>query len=37
MGGSLTIKCTFLLEDHNSFRRALIQLLEREPDIEVVG
>lgn len=27
----------FLLEDHSWFRRALAQLLEREPDLEVVG
>ena len=37
MAGSRTIKCAFLLEDHDSFRRALVYLLEREPDIEVVG
>jgi DNA-binding NarL/FixJ family response regulator len=37
MGGARTIKCTFLLEDHDAFRRALVYLLEREPDIEVVG
>jgi two-component system, NarL family, response regulator DevR len=37
MGGSRTITCAFLLEDHDSFRRALVYLLEREPDIEVVG
>ena len=37
MGGSRTIKCAFLLEDHDAFRRALVYLLEREPDIEVVG
>lgn len=34
---SVTIKCAFLLEDHDSFRRALAYLLEREPDVEVVG
>jgi len=27
----------FLLEDHSWFRRALADLLEREPDLEVVG
>ena len=27
----------FLLEDHSWFRRALANLLEREPDLEVVG
>jgi len=27
----------FLLEDHSWFRKALAQLLEREPDLEVVG
>jgi DNA-binding NarL/FixJ family response regulator len=37
LGGSRTIKCAFLLEDHDSFRRALAYLLEREPDVEVVG
>jgi DNA-binding NarL/FixJ family response regulator len=37
MGGSQTLKCAFLLEDHDSFRRALVYLLAREPDIEVVG
>jgi DNA-binding NarL/FixJ family response regulator len=37
MDESVTIKCAFLLEDHDSFRRALAHLLEREPDIEVVG
>jgi two-component system, NarL family, response regulator DevR len=37
MGRSRTITCAFLLEDHDSFRRALVYLLEREPDIEVVG
>jgi DNA-binding NarL/FixJ family response regulator len=37
MGGSRTIKCAFLLEDHDSFRRALAYLLEGESDVEVVG
>ena len=37
MGGSPTLTCAFLLDDHDSFRRALVYLLEREPDIEVVG
>jgi DNA-binding NarL/FixJ family response regulator len=37
MGGSRTIKCAFLLEDHDSFRRALAYLLERKPDVEVMG
>jgi two-component system, NarL family, response regulator DevR len=37
MDESVTIKCAFLLEDHDSFRRALAHLLEREPDIEIVG
>jgi DNA-binding NarL/FixJ family response regulator len=27
----------FLLEDHSWFRRALVDLLEREADLEVVG
>ncbi len=27
----------FLLEDHSWFRRALADMLEREPDLEVVG
>ena len=27
----------FLLEDHSWFRRALADLLEREPDLEVIG
>jgi len=27
----------FLLEDHSWFRKALADLLEREPDLEVVG
>ena len=27
----------FLLEDHSCFRRALASLLEREPDLQVVG
>jgi DNA-binding NarL/FixJ family response regulator len=34
---SPTLKCAFLLEDHDAFRHALVHLLEREPDIEVVG
>ena len=37
MDESVTIKCAFLLEDHDSFRRALAHLLEREPYIEIVG
>ena len=37
MGGSRTIKRAFLLEDHDSFRRALAYLLERKSDVEVVG
>lgn len=32
-----TTKYVFLLEDHESFRQALAYILEREPDIEVVG
>jgi two-component system response regulator DevR len=27
----------FLLEDHSWFRKALAQLLEREPDLQVIG
>jgi DNA-binding NarL/FixJ family response regulator len=37
MSRSPTIKCAFLLEDHDTFRQALADLLEREPDIEVIG
>ena len=33
----MSVARLFLLEDHSWFRRALADLLEREPDLEVVG